>query len=180
MDLAPKWLCFMLKPQIKKSYYRKLRISVIWLKNDTTNQRVWYFYKNTPSVSHHFPSLAGSGHGIYIGRSSDLKIQIITSTQFWVFPTKVSDIIQNGFFLTAAGLFRIFTWFPFNCSPRKGVANQCGTKIGSLFVFSKLGGYSFSFVLIRKRKNQLVFFDIFCIFVNETVTYYKIYQISGF
>ena len=114
MDLAPKWLCFMLKPQIKKSYYRKLRISVIWLKNDTTNQRVWYFYKNTPSVSHHFPSLAGSGHGIYIGRSSDLKIQIITSTQFWVFPTKVSDIIQNGFFLTAAGLFRIFTWFPFN------------------------------------------------------------------
>lgn len=82
--------------------------------------------------------------------------------------------------LTAAGLFRIYTWFPFNCSPRKGVANQCGTKIGSLFVFSKLGGYSFSFVLIRKRKNQLVFFDIFCIFVNETVTYYKIYQISGF
>ena len=114
MDLAPKWLCFMLKPQIKKSYYRKLRISVIWLKNDTTNQRVWYFYKNTPSVSRHFPSLAGSGHGIYIGRSSDLKIQIITSTQFWVFPTKVSDIFQNGFFLTAAGLFRIFTWFPFN------------------------------------------------------------------
>ena len=35
-----------------------------------------------------------------------------------------------------------------------GVANQCATKIGSLFVFSKLGGCSFSFVLIRKRKNQ--------------------------
>ncbi|CAG9918930.1 hypothetical protein BOVAB4_3619 [Bacteroides ovatus] len=46
--------------------------------------------------------------------------------------------------------------------------------------FFQVGGYSFSFVLIRKRKNQLVFFDIFCIFVNETVTYYKIYQISGF
>ena len=46
--------------------------------------------------------------------------------------------------------------------------------------FFQVGGYSFSFVLIRKRKNQLVFFDIFCIFVNETVTYYKIYQLADF
>ncbi len=33
-----------------------------------------------------------------------------------------------------------------------GVANQCATKIGSLFVFSK--GMFFFFRLIRKRKNQ--------------------------
>ncbi|EDO09841.1 hypothetical protein BACOVA_04218 [Bacteroides ovatus ATCC 8483] len=63
--------------------------------------------------------------------------------------------------------------------------------------FFQVGGCSFSFVLIRKKRTKkneiggavqgpiiccflLVFFDIFCIFVNETATYYKIYQISGF
>ena len=34
-------------------------------------------------------------------------------------------------------------------------------------------------VISFKRVNRL-FFGIPCIFVNETVTYYKIYQISGF
>ena len=78
-----------------------------------------------------------------------------------------------------------------------GVANQCATKIGSLFVFSKLGDILFLSSCSereRTKKNEiggvvqgpiiccflLVFFDIFCIFVNETATYYKIYQISGF
>ena len=35
--------------------------------------------------------------------------------------------------LTAAGLFRIYTWFPFNRFPRRGGANQCMTKIRILF-----------------------------------------------
>lgn len=77
-----------------------------------------------------------------------------------------------------------------------GVANQCATKIGSLFVFPSWGMFFFFRLDTKKRtkKNEiggavqgpiiccflLVFFDIFCIFVNETATYYKIYQISGF
>ena len=66
--------------------------------------------------------------------------------------------------LTAAGLFRIYTWFPFNCFPRKGVANQCGTKIGSLFVFSKLGDILFLSSWYERERTNL-FFSIFSVFL---------------
>lgn len=43
------------------------------------------------------------------------------------------DCLQHCAKLTAAGLFRIYTWFPFNRFPWRGGANQCMTKIGILF-----------------------------------------------
>ena len=77
--------------------------------------------------------------------------------------------------LTAAGLFRIYTWFPFNCFPRVreaikresgvnpdslliaslvwGGANQCGAKIESLFVFCK--EVFFFFRIKTKEKGTL-------------------------
>ena len=41
--------------------------------------------------------------------------------------------LQHCVKLTAAGLSRIYTWFPFNRFPRRGGANQCMTKIRILF-----------------------------------------------
>ena len=142
----------------------KEKDSFIWIKNASTQCFVALFPESTKTML--------SWQGFWL-----IPLWMPSHPPGGQWLVEYSKILEG---LTAAGLFRIYTWFPFNCFPRKGVANQCGTKIGSLFVFSKLGGYSFSFVLIRKRKNQLVLFDIFCIFVNETVTYYKIYQISGF